>query len=167
LSKGMGQLIQVLTTVVHNPQLVILDEPFSGLDPVNTELVKGIVLELRENDKGIILSTHMMNQVESLCDRILMLNEGRTVLYGELTEIKSRYRDNSLLIESENISGDIKGIIRQSNHGKYTELFLDKEYTPQMILEELIKSGIHLNRFEVSTPALNEIFIRVVEQGNG
>ena len=166
LSKGMGQLIQVLTTIVHNPQLVILDEPFSGLDPVNTELVKEIVLELREKGRGIILSTHMMNQVENLCDRILMLNKGRTVLYGELDEIKSRYRGNSLLIESENILGDIKGIIRRSSHGKCIELFLDEEYTPQMILEELIKTGIHLNRFEVSTPSLNEIFITVVEQGN-
>ena len=166
LSKGMGQLIQVLTTIVHNPQLVILDEPFSGLDPVNTELVKEIVLELREEGKGVILSTHMMNQVENLCDRIMMLNKGRTVLYGELNEIKSRYRDNSLLVESENAIGDIKGVTMRRNHGKCTELFLEEEYTPQMILEELVKNGIHLNRFEVSTPSLNEIFIRVVEQGN-
>jgi ABC-2 type transport system ATP-binding protein len=84
LSRGMGQIIQFLTTIIHNPQLLILDEPFAGLDPVNTQLLKDMILELRSQGKAIILSTHMMNEVEALCDRILMINKGRTVLYGEL-----------------------------------------------------------------------------------
>ena len=90
LSKGMGQIIQFIVTIIHDPQLIILDEPFSGLDPVNTELLKGMLLDLRNQGKAIILSTHQMNQVEELCDRVLMINEGRAVLYGDLKEIKSR-----------------------------------------------------------------------------
>lgn len=99
LSRGMGQLIQFLVTIIHDPQLVILDEPFAGLDPVNTELLKEIILELRNQGKVIILSTHRMNEVEELCDRIFMINKGQNVLYGELTEIKSEYRNNSILLE--------------------------------------------------------------------
>ncbi len=95
LSRGMGQIIQFLVTIVHDPRLLILDEPFAGLDPVNTQLMKEIILELRKQGKAIILSTHRMNDVEELCDRILMINRGRRVLYGDLEDIKSRYRSNS------------------------------------------------------------------------
>jgi len=87
LSRGMGQIIQFIVTIIHDPKLVILDEPFAGLDPVNTELLKGIVADLRNQGKAVILSTHQMNQVEELCDRILMINNGQDVLYGDLSEI--------------------------------------------------------------------------------
>ena len=165
LSRGMGQIIQFLVTVIHDPQLLILDEPFAGLDPVNTKLLKEIILELRSQGKTIILSTHMMNEVEALCDRVLMINKGRTVLYGELAEIKSRYRNNSVFLEFDGVLGDIDGVVGKKEHGEYVELFLDGETPPQKILQHLVSQGIKVNRFEVSTPSLNEIFLQVVEKG--
>jgi ABC-2 type transport system ATP-binding protein len=164
LSRGMGQIIQFLTTIIHDPQLLILDEPFAGLDPVNTQLLKEIILELRSQGKAIILSTHMMNEVEALCDRILMINKGRTVLYGELAEIKSRYRNNSVFLNFNGALGEIEGVVRKKDHGEYVELFLDGETPPQKILEQLVSHGVEINQFEVSTPSLNEIFLRVVEK---
>jgi len=164
LSRGMGQIIQFLTTIIHDPQLLILDEPFAGLDPVNTNLLKEIILELRSQGKAIILSTHMMNEVEALCDRILMINKGCTVLYGELAEIKSRYRNNSVFLEFDGAVGDIEGVVGRKDHGEYVELFLNRETPPQKILGQLVSRGVEINRFEVSTPSLNEIFLRVVEK---
>ena len=165
LSRGMGQIIQFLVTIIHDPQLVVLDEPFAGLDPVNTELLKEIILELRNQDKAIILSTHMMNEVETLCDRILMINKGRTVLYGELAEIKSRYRNNSVFLKFDGALGEIEGVVGKKTHGDYVELFLDGETPPQKILGQLVSHGVEINQFEVSTPPLNEIFLQVVEKG--
>ena len=165
LSRGMGQIIQFLATIIHDPQLLILDEPFGGLDPVNTKLLKEIILELRSQGKAIILSTHMMNEVEALCDRVLMINKGRTVLYGELAEIKSRYRNNSIFLEFEGVLDDIEGVVGKKDHGEYVELFLDGETSPQKILQHLMSRGITVSSFEVSTPSLNEIFIQVVEKG--
>ena len=165
LSRGMGQIIQFLVTIMHNPQLLILDEPFAGLDPVNTKLLKEVILELRSQGKAIILSTHMMNEVEALCDRILMINKGRIVLYGELAEIKSKYRNNSVFLEFDGVLGEIEGVVGKKNNGEYIELFLDGETPPQKILEQLLSWGVSINRFEVSTPSLNEIFLQVVEKG--
>ncbi len=165
LSRGMGQIIQFLVTIIHDPQLLILDEPFAGLDPVNTELLKEIILELRSQGKAIILSTHMMNEVEALCDRILMINKGRTVLYGELSEIKLRYRNNSVFLKFDGVLGEIEGVVGKKDHGEYVELFLDEEIPPQKILGQLVSRGLEINQFEVSTPSLNEIFLQVVEKG--
>jgi len=110
LSKGMGQIIQFIVTILHDPQLVILDEPFSGLDPVNTELLKKMVLDLRNQGKTVILSTHQMNQVEELCDRFLMVDHGRSVLYGSLREIKARYRSNSVILDYEGALKLVPGV---------------------------------------------------------
>ena len=165
LSRGMGQLIQFLVTIIHDPQLVILDEPFANLDPVNTELLKEIIIESRGQGKAIILSTHMMNEVEALCDRILMINKGHPVLYGELAEIKSRYRNNSVFLKFDGVLGEIEGVVGKKVHGDYVELFLDGETPPQKILQDLISRGVEINQFEVSTPPLNEIFLQVVEKG--
>ncbi|MBA7626713.1 Vitamin B12 import ATP-binding protein BtuD [subsurface metagenome] len=164
LSRGMGQIIQFLVTIIHDPQLLVLDEPFAGLDPVNTNLLKEIILELRSQGKAVILSTHMMNEVEALCDRILMINAGCSVLYGELAEIKSRYRNNSVFLEFDGVLGDIEGVVGKRDYGTYVELFLDGETPPQKILEQLVNRGVSVNRFEVSTPSLNEIFLQVVEK---
>jgi len=162
LSKGMAQIIQFITTILHNPELVILDEPFYGLDPVNTKLIKDLIAELKKQGKTIILSTHMMNEVEELCDRILMINKGQTVLYGRLAEVKSRYRKNSVFIEVEGELGQVEGVVRTQDHGSYQELFLDGKTSPQEILATLVSRNIVLNRFEVATPPLSEIFIQVV-----
>jgi ABC-2 type transport system ATP-binding protein len=161
LSRGMGQIIQFIVTIIHNPELVILDEPFAGLDPVNTELLKSMVMDLRNKGKALILSTHQMNQVEELCDRILMIDSGRAVLYGNLTEIKSRYRSNSVIVEFEGELGQIPGVAEKRAHKGYVELVLDRNTTPQQVLERLAGAGLTINRFEVATPSLNEIFLRV------
>ncbi len=166
LSRGMGQLIQFVVTIMHDPQLVILDEPFAGLDPVNTELLKELILELRGQGKAIILSTHRMNEVEELCDRILMINKGRTVLYGELAEIKTSYRNNSVFVEFEGELGELAGVVGTKDYGEYVELFLDGETMPQKILEQLTSRRGNISRFEVSTPALNEIFLQVVGEND-
>jgi ABC-2 type transport system ATP-binding protein len=162
LSKGMAQIIQFITTILHNPEVVILDEPFYGLDPVNTKLIKEFIAELKKQDKTIILSTHMMNEVEELCDRILMINKGQAVLYGELAEIKSRYRKNSVFIEAEGKLGQVEGVVRTQDHGSYQELLLDDKTSPQELLAALVNRNIVLNRFEVAIPPLSEIFIQVV-----
>jgi len=162
LSRGMGQIIQFIVTIVHDPELVVLDEPFAGLDPVNTELLKRIFVDLRNKGKAVILSTHQMNQVEELCDRILMINDGRAVLYGNLAEIKSKYRSNSVLLEFEGKLGDVPGVTEKRTHKGYVELVLDGNTTPQQLLERLVSRGIVINRFEVATPSLNEIFLEVV-----
>jgi len=162
LSKGMGQIIQLIVTIVHDPQLVILDEPFAGLDPVNTELLKGMLADLRNQGKAVILSTHQMNQVEELCDRILMINDGQAVLYGDLSEIKARYRGNSVLLDCKGELGEIPGVTAKRPHKGYTELMLDGKTTPQQVLAHLVSRGMVINRFEVATPSLNEIFLKEV-----
>ncbi len=161
LSKGMSQLIQFIVTTIHDPQLLIMDEPFSGLDPVNAENAMQWVRRLRDEGKSIVLSTHQMNQVEELCDRILMVNHGRAVLYGDLKEIKNKYRSNSIILAYEGQLGDIPGVAEKRPGKDFTELFLDGKTTPQQLLETLLERKIQINRFEIATPPLNEIFIRV------
>ena len=162
LSRGMGQIIQFIVSIIHDPELVVLDEPFAGLDPVNTELLKRMLFDLKNQGKALILSTHQMNEIEELCDRILMINHGRSVLYGDLAEIKSKYRSNSVLLEFEGELGEVPGVTEKRTHKGYLELVLDGNTTPQQVLERLVSRGIVVNRFEVSTPPLNEIFLRVV-----
>jgi ABC-2 type transport system ATP-binding protein len=161
LSKGMSQLIQFIATILHDPELVILDEPFYGLDPVNTRMLKDMVSELRKQGKTIILSTHMMNEVEELCDRILMIHKGRAVLYGDLSEIKARYRTNSVFISIDGDLGLVDGVVSTKNHGTHYELLLDGKTSPQNILASLVSRNVTVNRFEVATPPLSEIFIQV------
>jgi ABC-2 type transport system ATP-binding protein len=161
LSKGMGQIIQFIVTIIHDPELVVLDDPFGGLDPVNTELLKRMFVDLRNRGKAVILSTHQMNEVEELCDRILMIDNGRAVLYGNLIEIKSRYKSNSVIIDFEGELGQIPGVTERRAHKGYVELVLDGNTTPKQVMERLISTGIVINRFEVATPSLNEIFLKV------
>ena len=162
LSRGMGQIVQLIITIIHEPDLIILDEPFSGLDPVNTQLLKDMIRDLKNKGKTIIMSTHLMNDIEELCDRLLMINKGREVLYGSLPEVKSRYRNNAVIVESVGEIGTIEGVTEQVHHNGAMELKLDNKTTPQILLERLVKKGIIVNRFELSTPSLTEIFIKVV-----
>jgi len=166
LSKGMSQIIQFIVTIIHEPQFIILDEPFGGLDPVNTELMKNILLELRREGKAIILSTHQMNQIEELCDRILMVNHGRSVLYGSLVDIKSRYKNNAVFLDYQGELGKVPGVIEQHAHKDHIELVLDGKTTPQQVLKYLLSRNIVINRFEIATPPLNEIFLKVVGKDN-
>jgi ABC-2 type transport system ATP-binding protein len=128
---------------------------------VNTRLLKDMVSELRKQGKTIILSTHMMNEVEELCDRILMINKGQSVLYGNLSEIKARYRTNSVFISADGDLGQIDGVVSTKNHGTHQELLLDGKTSPQKVLASLVNRNITVNRFEVATPPLSEIFIQV------
>jgi ABC-2 type transport system ATP-binding protein len=162
LSRGMGQIIQFIVGIIHDPELVVLDEPFAGLDPVNVELLKGMLFDLKNQGKALILSTHQMNEIEELCDRILMINHGRAVLYGNLAEIKARYRSNSILLEFEGELGEVPGVAEKRTHKGYVELVLDGNTTPRQVLERLVSQRVVINRFEVATPPLNEIFLRVV-----
>jgi ABC-2 type transport system ATP-binding protein len=162
MSKGMGQMIQWIVTIIHDPKLVILDEPFAGLDPVNTDLLKRMLGNLRDRGKAIILSTHQMNEVEELCDRILMINNGCAVLCGNLKEIKSRYRNHSVLVDIEGELGEVPGVIEKRLHKGFVELVLDRDTTPQLVLEKLFTRGLIVNRFEMATLSLNEIFLKMV-----
>jgi ABC-2 type transport system ATP-binding protein len=162
MSKGMGQLIQIIITIIHEPDLVILDEPFTGLDPVRTETIKNIIAQLRDDGKAIILSTHQMNKVEELCDRVLMINKGHTVLYGGLMETKAKFRRNSVQVAVEGELDEIPGVIERKLNNGSIEMVLAPDTTPQTILDRLRDRGITINRFEVTTPSLNEIFLDLV-----
>ena len=159
MSKGMGQIIQFIVTIIHDPQLIILDEPFSGLDPVNTEMIKQIIAHLRDEGKTVILSTHQMNQVEELCDRVLMINHGREVLYGDLQEIKAGFRKHTVLVDVEGPLGNLRGVTGQKPEKGLIELVLSPETTPQHILDQL--KGRTINHFEIRKPSLNEIFLQI------
>jgi len=161
MSKGMGQMIQLIVTIVHDPELVLLDEPFSGLDPVNTELLKSIVAELRDQGKAVILSTHQMNQVEEMCDRVLMINHGRAVLYDEMREIRTKFRKKTLMVDVDGDLPDVPGVVEARPGRDATELVLAPDVTPQIVLDQLRERGASINRFEITTPTLHDIFIKL------
>lgn len=165
LSKGMQQKSQLISTLLHEPELLIIDEPFSALDPVNTEMVKEILEQKRDEGKAIIMSTHQMNQVEELCDRILLIDHGHQVLYGTLEEIRNRFASRDILVTPRSPLPDtIDGVteIREMN-GRYL-LALTEEAQPHQVLTYLIKQGIEMTAFEVAIPLLNQIFIQVVRK---
>jgi ABC-2 type transport system ATP-binding protein len=168
LSKGMQQKAQLITTLVHNPDLVIIDEPFTSLDPVNTEMVKDILQSKRDEGKAIIMSTHQMNQVEELCDRILLIDHGHRVLYGTLQEIQKDFASQDIMVTPlSSLPDGIEGVreIRKTN-GRF-RLVLDEMAKPNLILKNLINSGVELSEFEIAVPPLNEIFIKVVKEQEG
>jgi ABC-2 type transport system ATP-binding protein len=167
MSKGMGQMIQLIVTIVHNPELVILDEPFSGLDPVNTELLKDIVADLRDEGKAVILSTHQMNQVEEMCDRVLMINHGSAVLYDGMPEIRKKFRKKTLMVDVEGELPDVPGVVGTVPHREATELILAPGTTPQRVLDQLRERGASINRFEITTPTLHDIFIKLAGEPTG
>ncbi len=167
LSKGMQQQIQFLSAIIHDPELIILDEPFSGLDPVNTKIVKNKILDLRAAGKTVILSTHMMEQAQTLCNRILMLNKGRRVLYGTVEEIRREHGRNSLIVEfaeKEDLNAirEISGIKKITESGKLIEIFPETGINTQILLEELVRRA-NILRFEQAFPSLNDIFIETLE----
>ena len=164
LSKGMQRKAQLVATLVHDPELVILDEPFLGLDPVSTEQVKEVIWGLGQRGKTVVLSTHMMNQVERMCDRILLIDEGQRVLYGPLEEIKARYAEHAVLVRSPGPLEDLTGVRRIQERDRDRLLVLEDDVAPQDILRQLVEQEIPVERFEVATPPLEELFIRVVEE---
>jgi ABC-2 type transport system ATP-binding protein len=161
MSKGMGQIIQFIVTIIHDPELLIMDEPFAGLDPVNTELMKNMVGKLRDEGKAIILSTHQMNQVEQLCDRVLMINNGEEVLYGDLKQIKSRFKKHSVQVSVDGEFGDLTGVTEKRFNKEGVELVLAEDTSPQSVLDQLRGQGLIINRFEITTPSLHNIFLHM------
>lgn len=168
LSKGMQQKIQFIGTILHEPDFIILDEPFSGFDPVNAEMLKNIILELRDQGKTIILSTHVMSQVEQLCDEIILINKGEIVLSGKVRDIKKSFGRNNLKIEFEgDVSvfeaiDDSKIINKTSNT---IEIKMENEEESKKILD-LIQDNIFIYKFELAEPSLHEIFINTVGKNN-
>lgn len=166
LSKGMQQKAQIINTLLHQPELVIIDEPFTALDPVNLQLVKDVMRELQAQGITIIMSTHQMRQVEELCDRILLIDEGRDVLGGNLNEIRRRFSGHALLVRPGDNLPNLAGVKEVSSHNDAVKLTLNDETAPQDVLQELVAEGVLLEKFEIAVPTLDEIFIRVVE-GDG
>ncbi|GAB4493502.1 MAG: ABC transporter ATP-binding protein [Saprospiraceae bacterium] len=165
LSKGMQQKIQFIATIVHKPRLLILDEPFTGLDPINTNLIKDEIRQLNEAGISIIFSTHRMEQVEEMCDHIALINRGKNVLYGEVQSIKNQYKQNLYRVEWQ---GDLPAdfgqhfpITQQENHAVTVQLHDESE--SNKMLNYLIQRGVRITHFEEILPTFNEIFIRTVE----
>lgn len=164
LSKGMQQKAQIIATVLHGPELLIMDEPFSGLDPVNTQLAKDLLLELREQGVTILMSTHIMHQVEELCNRIVLINQGRNVLYGEVDAIKRQYSGHAVRVR---VAGDVPplaGVQAVVPYNGAVQLMLDQRTTPQDILQQLVSQRCAVEQFEIALPSLDEIFIRAVSE---
>ena len=165
LSKGNQQKIQFMTAVIHNPELVVLDEPFSGLDPVNTDLLKNIIIDLVKEGKYVIMSAHQMSTIEEFCSDILILNKGKTVLQGNLREIKDQYPANRVQIEAnESITENIAKLgleIENEKNNEYT-IKIDNEEQAHNLLNELVKDRKTINKFEITKPTLNDIFIEKV-----
>lgn len=165
LSKGNQQKIQFMTAVIHNPELVVLDEPFSGLDPVNTEILKNIIIDLVKNGKYVIMSAHQMSTIEEFCSDILILNKGKTVLKGNLKDIKNTYPANRIEID---VNQKIDEYIKRFNLTKENEknndyiIKIENEAVAHNLLNELVKNGIEINKFEIKKPTLNDIFIEKV-----
>ncbi len=165
LSKGNQQKIQFMTAVIHNPELVVLDEPFSGLDPVNTELLKNIIIELVENQKYVIMSAHQMSTIEQFCSDILILNKGKTVLQGNLRKIKEGYPANRLKIQTnEQIDTYIEKLKleKEINNNNDYIIKIENENQAHELLKELVKNEVTVNKFEIMKPTLNDIFIEKV-----
>ena len=165
LSKGNQQKIQFMTAIIHDPELVVLDEPFSGLDPVNTEILKNIIINLIKNGKYIIMSAHQMATIEEFCSDILILNKGKTVLQGNLKEIKEKYPANRVEID---VKQDIKKYIEELNLEIETEtnnnyiIKISDEEKAHKLLNKLVADGINIDKFEIKKPTLNDIFIEKV-----
>ena len=163
LSKGMQQKIQFISCLLHNPGLIIMDEPFSGLDPVNATLLERTLIELKDEGKAIVFSTHRMDQVEKLCDAICLINKGHAVLSGRVREIKSRYERNRIIIEFEGNSGFLKSdeIQEAKSFSGHVEIKLKHNGNAQKLLHEA-SSVATIYRFELVEPSLEEIFIQTV-----
>ena len=165
LSKGMQQKAQIINTILHDPELIIIDEPFASLDPVNTQMVKELIRDLRAQGKTIIMSTHQMHQVEELCDRILLIDEGRNVLYGELESIRRQYSGHAVLVRAAGELPRVPGIEQVSLHNKAVKWTLAQDTSPQDVLQALMAQNVILEKFEIALPTVEEIFIRAVEEG--
>ncbi|HTV09471.1 MAG TPA: ATP-binding cassette domain-containing protein [Candidatus Aquilonibacter sp.] len=165
LSKGMQQKIQFIAALLHEPELVIMDEPFSGLDPVNAELLMSTLTDLRAQGRTILFSTHRMDQVEKLCDAIALIYQGKLVLSGSMREVKSRYPRNRVqaVFTGDDSFLRSSSVVEARNYAGIAEITLDSPDSSQPLLIEAVSRGTHFTRFEVMEPTLEEIFISTVK----
>lgn len=165
LSKGNQQKVQFITAILNEPELIVLDEPFSGLDPVNTELLKEVILELVEKGKYIVMSSHQMTSIEEFCSDVVIVNKGKTVLKGNLKEIKDAYKANRLIINTkQDITAEIKDLnlnIEKNIDNNY-EIKIENEEIAHTLLKNLVNKNIEIDKFELKKPTLNDIFIEKV-----
>ena len=165
LSKGMQQKAQIISTILHQPELIVIDEPFTALDPVNVQLVKDLIGELHQQGVTILMSTHQMHLVEELCERILLINQGRDVLNGKLGEIQQRFSGHAVLVRAQGKLPMIQGVRESVPHNNAIKLLLEDWVTAQDVFLSLAANGAIVDKFEIALPSLDEIFIRVVEDG--
>lgn len=165
LSKGMQQKAQIIATVLHKPDLIIIDEPFTSLDPINTQLVKDLIWDLQREGATILMSTHQMHQVEEMCDRILLINEGKNLLYGRLEDIQRRYAGEEILVRTTEELPEFQGVVTSVSLNGSAKLTLGPGQSPQSILQSLIDQDLTLEKFEIAMPSLDEIFIQAVREG--
>lgn len=164
LSKGMSQKLQFVTTVLHEPKLIILDEPFSGLDPVNTNLIKDEIFNLSKAGATVIFSTHRMEQVEEICDHIVLVNKGKKILDGTVRKIKQKYKENLFSIGTDNIplvSSAPYEVMGTMDHSFVVRIHDGQN--PNAVLQYLLGQGVTINSFNEILPSLNDIFIKLVE----
>ncbi len=168
LSRGMHQKLQFAVTVINDPELLILDEPFSGLDPLNQELLKDIILDMRDKGKTVIFSTHVMHEAEKLCDSILLINKGKIVLDDKLDQIRSQQKSGAISVE---LQGDpsfintLPTVRKVESHGSRLEITLTEDADPQQLLRLLV-DRVQVQAFEVKAPSLHEIFVNIVGASN-
>jgi len=163
LSKGMSQKVQFIATIVSQPQLIVLDEPFSGLDPVNMENLKDAVVSLRDRGSTVIFSTHDMDVAERMCDTIFMIFRGQKVLDGTLASIQSQYGNDTIRVRMPAVNGglrDLAGVMRVNDYGPYKELRMTPGADPRQILRQLVELG-SVEHFEIARPSLHDIFVRI------
>jgi ABC-2 type transport system ATP-binding protein len=166
LSRGMNQKAQFVAATMHEPDLVIVDEPFSGLDPVNTRIIKGLIYRLRDNGAAIVMSTHQMHQVEEMCQRILLMNHGRRVLYGPLDDIRREFASHAVEVDLEGTLDQVPGVERLIPRDGGYRMVLEDEVEPKTVLMTLVNMPqVTVERFERAETTLDEIFVRVVEGG--
>jgi ABC-2 type transport system ATP-binding protein len=170
LSRGMQQKVQFIGTLLHDPELVILDEPFSGLDPINAQALKDTIVDLRRRGKTVIFSTHLMDQAERMCDSVCIIARGEKVLDGEVTAVKAAHGvrnvalalDGSRSGEVDSILADRELVWRVDDHNRYLELEMAPSGDPQLLLRRLVQSGAAVTRFEMIQPSLHQIFLERV-----
>jgi ABC-2 type transport system ATP-binding protein len=165
LSKGMSQKLQFVTTVLHEPKLIVLDEPFSGLDPVNANLIKDEIFNLAKKGSSIIFSTHRMEQVEEICDHIILMNKGKKILDGGVSQVKQQFKENLFRIGFESIpslnDSDCFELIKQEDHSFIVKI--NEHYRSNDVLKFFLQQGVTIAAFNEILPSLNEIFIKLVE----
>ncbi len=168
LSKGMQQKIQFISTVLHEPELLILDEPFSGLDPINVENLLEVIAELKSKGKTIIFSTHLMETAEKLCDDIILMNKSRKVVGGKLRDVKASFGKNRIALRADGgdeVLLDKTLIAKVERHADELEILLAENADAQKLLQNLIQSGARITKFELVEPSLNDIFIEKIGAG--